>query len=451
MTRSSRGPEVPSKYVEDPELGERTALLDEAPEGQYRFPLAERSQQPLYDPQHIEEMDLRGDQDSVKYRASVTDYLIFVYFSITCFVLGCPLLNSNAVIAMWRVTNTFSSECRASEDAASWCLEQLESAKIALVLYQSASTATAFMGGVLVDTFSASMCLLIGHIMFGTGAYLLQRSDGTRGIFIACVLQGAAGNLVLNSVIPISGLFGNKSTIMLTTLTLCHDLSVLMYPLLLNAFAPDTLLVETIERFFQNVHLFHCYAVFALGFLGTFLLPVDDDGNLMPSNPLTEAPPLPDDVLLRKAKTDARQSASTRVEVDHSKQQSVVVPLSHDDHVTTTGDRTMRTVAAHETEQHLSGDVSPQLRHSEQLNAPAPLSTLRLSKQLRTPQFFIALILSCLAVFQCSFFLNNNQQLLERVGDDGTLTKVIILNAVLAACTGGGGGGVCVPRTLYIP
>lgn len=470
-------------HVMDPELGEGASRADAAKPLVHWQSAAQHP--PRQSQQEGEQYDAykgvprprddAGDSSAAvggKYSATVTDYLIFVYFSITCFLLGCPLLNSNAAMVMWRVTNTFSGECRASNEAVSWCLEQLECAKIALVLYQSAAAATALMGGILVDTFSASMCLLIAHLMFGGGAYLLQRPGTTRGIFVACVLQGAAGDLVLNAVLPICGLFGDKHNMMVVILTLCHDLSVLVYPILLNVFAPDTLLSETFEQFFQNVHLMYCYVIFAIGFIGTFLLPVDDDGNLMPSGTLPMA----------TVASVGKRSYTRRTSSLEEKPRSRNGRSAADDRVSANGNTSGRLETQSYgversgmqqsdsnlvTRNGVSGHQKPQddealtrlipggapvypvyddeeydsqipvaiLQYDQQRNSP-PLSSMRLSKQLKSPQFFIALLLSCLAELRCSFFLNNNQQLLERVGDDGTLTKGFMWLLALGAVFG---------------
>lgn len=115
------------------------------------------------------------------YTPGPKDYILFVYFCINVLLIGSPLTNSNAVMKVWKGTETFIEECGNRERFFQWSPEQTACSKVALLLFQSAFAATSMIGGVLVDTFSASMCLLIAHIMYGGGSYLFRES-GTRGI-----------------------------------------------------------------------------------------------------------------------------------------------------------------------------------------------------------------------------------------------------------------------------
>lgn len=301
------------------------------------------------------------------------DYFIFIWFCLVCFLMGCPLLNANACLKLWKMSHLFATECEGGDVVD--CEAQLETMKTALILFQTSSAATSIMGGVIVDVFSPSMCMLIAHIMFGGGAYFMK-SRTVRSISMGCCLQGVAGELLLNSILPICGIFGYHQNIMLVILTVVSDLSILVYPIFIKFFAPIATTPATEhEEFYIAVHQHYIYFSAVAGILGTFLLPYEDAGG----SPFG---------------VSAMVGSSSGGKHDRNKEKSIK-----------TSNETRTIVGNRPT------------------NEP-PLWDKRLTYQIRTPYFIIIFVIFTLTLFRNSFYLTNNQQLLEAVGDDGTLTEV---------------------------
>lgn len=368
----------------------------------------------------LEDQKWQKDRDEAAAAAAAEDvytpgykeYLVLAYFCINIFLIGIPLINSNAIIKLWKNSEVFRSECSSLDDVSPWCAEQAESAKIALLLFQSALAATGLMGGVLVDTFSASMCLLISHILFAIGAYFFAEAT-TRGIFVGCFLQGISGELLLNSVVPMCGLFGSYQTGISLILTLFNNLSVLSIPLILRFIAPDSKLSSVQADFYAELNTYLKYYGIIAGVVGTFLLPIDDNGNLIP---------------LSGAKASTLNSINrvpTGLLSSPIEQRFPSMSGSLDRHYTLdTGDIDDRSDLDDYDDTRLILQQTGEHEKTKRVKKLKSLWGLRFTRQLRTLQFFICIALFSICNLRNSFYLNNNQSLLEGAGDDGTLTEV---------------------------
>lgn len=405
-------------------------------------PAGQRKLSFLEDQEYRDELRRRDEEAAAamqqSYQATVLDYVLFAYFCLNSFLMGGPLFNANAVVQAWKNSDTFISECPLIQSIASWCPEQAASAKVALLLFQTAAGATGLVGGVLVDLFSAPMCLLVAHLAFSGGAYFLQ-SAGTRAIYAACFLQGIAGELLLNSVLHVCSLFGKMQNVMLLILTLCHDLSVLVFPLLLTFVAPRTAISTAHEEFYHGVHNVYMYVALISGIIGTFVLPAEEDvlpqsssPSFSPPKPVAIASTLPSEPL--NVKPVNLTNPRRPVDPDQGRQSATAVTSSHQ-----VEEEKHLVPPPVPTEQHSRGPrISSATEDTEEgtteymtLLPPSPrrryqprsLWHMRLTRQIRTPQFAISFLLFVLGLGRTSFYLNNNETLLEAAGDDGKMTQ----------------------------
>lgn len=364
-----------------------------------------------------QEYQRRKDQEAAEaaiaakvYKPGVKDFLLFAYFCTNVFFVGNAMLNSNALVRSWKNSETFRNECASVDDPSEWCAGQAESAKVALLLYQSFFAATGLLSGVLVDAFSAPMCLLISHLLFGMSAHFLK-SAATRETFLSCVLQGIAGELLLGSVIPVCGLFSKYQDWMLFILTLFSDLSVLFYPIVFTFFAPTSLLSANQAEFYASLYQYLVYYAIVAGVVGIFILPIDDEGQLIPITvPAKAAVVEPGQFVVPKglltSPVEQRLPKLNRDEDEELIYRNVQVEGEDD-----------MLLLHQELALNASGSGSNDMKS---------LWELRFSRQLRTIQFVICCLLFGICIMRNSFYLNNNQSLLRDAGDDGSLVQVSV-------------------------